>query len=58
MTLKKELSKTLDKKKKPNISIISFQNIHLETIGEVAHYLFAISKVGKVQFHGNKDADG
>lgn len=55
---KKELFKTLDKKKKPNISITSFQNIHLETIGEVAHYLFAISKVGKVQFHGNKDADG
>lgn len=58
LTLKKELFKTLDKKKKPNISITSFQNIHLETIGEVAHYLFAISKVGKVQFHGNKDADG
>lgn len=55
---KKELSKTLDKKKKPNISITSFQNIHLETIGEVAPYLFAISKVGKVQFHSNKDADG
>ena len=46
------------KKKKPNISITSFQNIHLETIGEVAPYLFAISKVGKVQFHSNKDADG
>ena len=25
---------------------------------QVAPYLFAISKVGKVQFHGNKDADG
>ena len=41
-----------------HISITSFQDIHLETIGEVAPYLFAISKVGKVQFHGNKDADG
>ena len=41
-----------------HISITSFQNIHLETIGEVAPYLFAISKVGKVQFHSNKDADG
>ena len=41
-----------------HISITSFQDIHLETIGEVAPYLFAISKVGKVQFHSNKDADG
>ena len=41
-----------------HISITSFQDIHLETIGEIAPYLFAISKVGKVQFHGNKDADG
>ena len=41
-----------------HISITSFQDIHLKTIGEVAPYLFAISKVGKVQFHSNKDADG
>ena len=47
---KKELSKTLDKKKKPNISITSFQNIHLETIGDspvFKHFLkeWADSKV-------------
>lgn len=41
-----------------HISITSFQDIHLETIGDIAPYLFTISKVGKMQFHGNKDADG
>ena len=58
LTLKKGAFQNSWQKEKPNISITSFQDIHLETIGEVAPYLFAISKVGKVQFHGNKDADG
>ena len=58
LTLKKGAFQNSWQTEKPNISITSFQDIHLETIGEVAPYLFAISKVGKVQFHGNKDADG
>ena len=40
------------------ISISSLHTINLETIGDVAPYLFAISKLGEVQFHGKKQEDG
>ena len=41
-----------------HISISSFHDINLQTIGDVAPYLFAIAKTGKVKFHGSKDEDG
>ena len=40
------------------ISTSSLHSIKLETIGDVAPYLFAISKLGEVQFHGKKLEDG
>ncbi len=41
-----------------HISISSFHDINLQTIGDVAPYLFAIAKTGKMKFHGSKDEDG
>lgn len=41
-----------------HISISSFHSINFETIGDIAPYLFAISKLGEVQFHGKKNEDG
>ncbi len=41
-----------------HISITAFDDIHFETIGDIAAYLFAISKLGEVQFHGKKKDDG
>lgn len=41
-----------------HISITAFQDIQLETLGDVAPYIFAISKLGEVEFHGKKKDDG